>query len=426
MPTDAYGNNFRYQRAEEAVPPPSTPTDAPEPPAGAPPPRALRVLCLHGAYLAGRILAYSLSPVERAFRKRAPHARLELIFPNGLQEYRVAELQARAAADPQFHASLAAELAAIEAFELEHVYMWADNDDSGAHGGRQFHNLPDVLPYVRRLLELHAPVDGVLGMSQGAMVAQLAAAQACAGRGPPLQFALLFGGPRPGWQWQLPELFPEEGLRVHTLLVSGAQDWSHGSRSEPGCHGMAALVAAGYVARRTHADGHTILPKDREEAAELVEEIVDFLLDPAAVVAEYPAREERRVQEAKLKAEREEAENKRKAEEMRLAMKQTQIGGEEGIAALKALGLDPDAYIAQGTSQSTHFDSMSEMLVEGGLEHLVDLLAEGKSLSSWCELHNTIGRNGVMKELKELGIELKDRQKFATLVAKTAKAASAS
>eukprot|EP00966_Prymnesium_polylepis_P319175 7371840-Prymnesium_polylepis.1 len=101
------------------------------------------------------------------------------------------------------------------------------------------------------------------------MVAQLAVAQACAGEGEPLKFALHFGGARPGWQYQRPDLFPEAGLRLHSFIVSGAQDFAHQSRSDPGCYGMAALVAPGFVARQMHADGHTILPKDPRAAAAL-------------------------------------------------------------------------------------------------------------------------------------------------------------
>eukprot|EP00966_Prymnesium_polylepis_P319176 7371840-Prymnesium_polylepis.2 len=157
--TDSYGNAYRYVTVDPA------PTPSPEMPASiASPARVIRVLCLHGAYLRGEILRYSLAPVERAFKKRGiDGVGLELVFPEGHQQYEVAAMQERAAADPDWRSAMSAELTAITSFELEHVFMWADNDDRAAHGGREFSNIPHVLAHLQALLKKHTPIDGILG-----------------------------------------------------------------------------------------------------------------------------------------------------------------------------------------------------------------------------------------------------------------------
>ena len=168
---DAYGNEYEYNTVEASSAEPARESE--------PGVRIIRVLCLHGACLSGEIFRYSLGPVERAFQKRGlTDVKRELVFVDGLMKVAADFVYKKAARDPAFAATMAAEIAAMQNWDLEHVFIWADNDDRGDHGGRQFFNAPEVMAYLQSLLRRHAPIDGILGMSQGAMVAQLAAAQA--------------------------------------------------------------------------------------------------------------------------------------------------------------------------------------------------------------------------------------------------------
>jgi len=358
------------------------------------------------------IFGFSLEPIRRTFAKRAPPGvTLEFVLENGLTAYTVSDLKEMANRDSNIKAAMAAEMTAIEAFGAETVYMWAENDDTGDHGCRQFYNVPEALAHVTGLLKKHAPIDGILGMSQGAMVAQLAAADVCSGNGvPPLKFALLFGGARPGWQMQRPDLFPEGGLKLHSFIISGAQDFAHFTRSDPGCKEMAALVAPDYCARHMHADGHTMLPRDAAAAAALVQEICDFMVEPQAVVAEYPARELER-----------EAAAREAAELKRVAAKKVAMGGDAGLQALAAAGVDVTELLAEGRkSEAKAHESLRELLDEGGFGYLNDVLSNvGKGLSEWCELFEAGGRAELLRALKSASVEkLGDRQKLATLIGK--------
>ena len=47
------------------------------------------------------------------------------------------------------------------------LHSWALNDDSQAHGGREFPDLPQAISHLQSLLHKHSPLDGVLGIGQG-------------------------------------------------------------------------------------------------------------------------------------------------------------------------------------------------------------------------------------------------------------------
>ena len=96
---------------------------------------------------------------------------------------------------------------------------WADNDDSAAHGGREYSDIAAALNRLQGLLRKHAPIDGVLGMSQGGNLAQSLAAQAAIGEGASLRFTIHFGSCAPGWQHQCPALFSEP-LPLPAFIVS--------------------------------------------------------------------------------------------------------------------------------------------------------------------------------------------------------------
>eukprot|EP00966_Prymnesium_polylepis_P184086 4266496-Prymnesium_polylepis.1 len=125
---DAYGNAYVYNTVD--------PTPQ-EPPAQDAAVRTLRVLCIHGACLSGEIFRYSLGPIERAFQSRGlDSTKLELVFVDGLMKVETDFCYKKAETDNGFATQMAAELAAMRNWELEHVYIWGDNDDSGEHGGR--------------------------------------------------------------------------------------------------------------------------------------------------------------------------------------------------------------------------------------------------------------------------------------------------
>lgn len=284
---------------------------------------------------------------------------------------------------------------------------WAVNNFDGA--AWQFHDLPAALAHVQQLLVQHAPIDGVLGMSQGGMIAQVVGAQSCSGEGSKLQFAICCGGVKPGWAAQRPDLFPEAGLQLHSFIVSGAQDTAQ-IFADPGCRTMASLVAPGYVARHTHADGHTVLPRNKKAASALADELCDFMLHPAAVVAQYPAREMAREAAARAAAEQARIEDERK-----------RMGGDMGMAALEAAGIDTTR-LFEAKEEKVH-DSLPVLLNEHDLGFLKPTLAaDGRSLTDWCALAAKGGKAEVMKGLKQAGVDkFGERQKLASLLVKAAK-----
>merc|ERR1719469_1277498 len=81
----------------------------------------------------------------------------------------------------------------------------------------------EALEYLQGKLREHAPVDGVLGFSQGANFAAMLGAQAVHG-GAPLGFVCLICPYAPGYAKQLPELFNGEPVKVPALIIRGEQE----------------------------------------------------------------------------------------------------------------------------------------------------------------------------------------------------------
>jgi hypothetical protein len=185
----------------------------------------IRVLCLHGAMLDKNVFKWELGPLSKAIAARG--AAIELVFDEGKDAHSV-ELQALQ--ETEWHKTMHTVWAA---FKLTTVYTWATSVDTA--DGRQFSDLPAATAHVQELLRRHAPIDGLIGMSQGAMLAHLAVAQAAAGEGAPLAFAILCGGCRPAWHLQRPDLYASP-LLIPCFIVSGAHDLVHQTSSDPGCH----------------------------------------------------------------------------------------------------------------------------------------------------------------------------------------------
>jgi hypothetical protein len=223
----------------------------------------VRVLCLHGALLHKDILQLSLVALKKAAQKQG--LELNLIYENGPRAMPMAEAQVFL--DKPTRAMLA---------KQEFLYSWAVNDDSAAHGGREYPDMDDALAFVQSLLKKHAPVHGLLGMSQGGNLAQVVAAQSSNGIGAPLKFTMHFGGAKPGWQHQKPELFASP-IATPAFICGGLTDVTDGSHADPGMGQMAALVHPLVLEHKTHADGHRPFPIDREAAAAQADKMCAFI-----------------------------------------------------------------------------------------------------------------------------------------------------
>merc|ERR1712008_2884 len=151
-------------------------------------------------------------------------------------------------------------------------------------------------------LQVLAPVDGLLGFSQGANFAVMAAAQASANVGISLSFVCVLCPNAPGYAAQLPELFSHDTLCVPAMIVRGDQEgYNEGMKTNfddeeaeqlgqrmPSAH-VASLFAD--VKTWTHSEGHRPLPQDPGEAERLCEELIGFILQPANLQAHAGAAE---------------------------------------------------------------------------------------------------------------------------------------
>jgi hypothetical protein len=121
------------------------------------------------------------------------------------------------------------------------------------------------------------------------------------------------------------------------------------------------------------------------------------------VTAAYPAREERR-QQAKA-----------------AALTKAAHADLMDTAAVAAMAQQLEA---EASAARRAHESLGSLLNEAGLAHLQSVLS-GLSLSECCEELQAAGRSGYLKALKERGVEkLADRQKLASALAKSAKAAA--
>lgn len=136
---------------------------------------------------------------------------------------------------------------------------------------RRYEDLEVALDYLQGQLRAHAPIDGVLGFSQGANFASLLAAQAEAGEGAPLSFVVHICPARPGWPRQRPELF-EKPLTMRSLHISGERDFMN----PPLCLKHLYEAPMCYM----HEDGHRPIPgTSSQEANRIARIIVEFILN---------------------------------------------------------------------------------------------------------------------------------------------------
>ena len=339
--------------------------------------KALRVLALHGQYVNATIMQMAMTPLVAAARKLG--LKLEIFCPNGPLKHTVSDLKGQIPDDPLW-----------SFWGLRDVYRWSEHSD--ASGARELPNADEAVAHLRKLIQEDGPFDGAIGFSNGAAVLQLAmrsfeainagdaaidvsdestgAATGTAAKAPHLKFGVFFGPCIPGWSKQKPELYGTPST-TPSFVVAGQQDDYCGKVSDPSGQKFGALVAEASRVVRTHADGHVPFPERQAEAAALADELVSFMKDPTAFLADEPARV---------------------------------------ASAAKAAKDAADAEMASADP------ALLELLKAGELEHLTENLVS-LSLAQYVELFQKEDRQGLLSHLKAKGVDkLKERKTFATLV----------
>lgn len=145
-----------------------------------------------------------------------------------------------------------------------------------------------ALKWLQDQLHELAPVDAVLGFSQGADFAAMLAAQASANQGAALSSVLLLSPHAPGYAKQFDDLFSSE-VTVPALILRGEQE-GYGDSMKKKLRGkvidkMGFAKPSEHVARlfkdpevHTHRDGHRPLPEDKAEAENFVEHMLKFVV----------------------------------------------------------------------------------------------------------------------------------------------------
>lgn len=133
------------------------------------PPTPVRILCLHDGLTHRNLLELALGPLRvAAARTGSPgNVALTLIFENGHIVSSLRELRQTARINDLTLALVGGKASGPS------VFSWAMDDDAQAHGGREMPDLPQALLRARELLRKHSPIDGILGMGQGANIAQV-------------------------------------------------------------------------------------------------------------------------------------------------------------------------------------------------------------------------------------------------------------
>lgn len=236
--------------------------------------RKPRVLCLHGTACSEKIFRMQLGKLMPKAKKD-----LELVFLDGRKEISAGPAQE----------TMQKFFPGLPNLMYDSVYL----DEKG---WRVYEDPRGTLAWLQDQMRALAPIDAVLGFSQGANFAVMLAAQSsCAVPGAAtLGCSVLLCPNAPGFVDQLPELF-EQPVSVPTLVIRGEQEkYSAGmepmfdkfladanitldTRGEevPAAHVQKLFSAAEIVA---HPEGHKPLPGDRKSADEITERIVSFVL----------------------------------------------------------------------------------------------------------------------------------------------------
>lgn len=233
--------------------------------------RTPRIVCLHGTACGERIFKTQLAKLVAVAK-----GKMELLFVEG--PVRITSGPAWETMQKYFPGQTNA------------AYDEVSLDDKG---WRVYRDPRGALAWLQEQLEALAPIDGVLGFSQGANFATMLAAQASTGVGVPLGCCVLLSPNAPGYAAQLPDLFGDE-LQVPALVVYGEQEGfgagmeavfdaakANGAFTlDTRANSAPAEIAAALFADaelEMHKEGHRPLPGDRQQAQAVVNRVIEFI-----------------------------------------------------------------------------------------------------------------------------------------------------
>lgn len=229
------------------------------------------MLCLHGTCASEHVLRFSLGRLVLKCQK----AGVEMVFVTG-------------PLDAEDEGLLAGEAGKVRRAMIESlrkqfptgklcdfVRYRVDQGTGEIETVRTYDGLEEALGWLQGALREHAPIDGVLGFSQGANMASLLAGMAAAGAGANLGFAIHLCGSRPGWHRQRPEFFCAP-VPLRSLHISGLEDIDTDGQRRAQCP-IAELYERPCCL--SHFEGHRPIPgRSREAADETAQAILDFIL----------------------------------------------------------------------------------------------------------------------------------------------------
>lgn len=213
-------------------------------------PRRPRVLCLHGTAGSASIFETQLA----ALRKSCGD--IELIFVDGPLVCKEDNPQRKL-------------MGLFFPGQVLREFAEATLDDRGWRTYSVGTQLRDAMTFVEKQLVAHAPIDGILGFSQGCNLATLVAARAALGEGPRLQFVIHMCGSKPGWVADHEELFAKP-LQLAAMVVRARED-----TVALGSEEIASFYASSE--RIEHPDKHRPLPADPQAASALCKQLHDFI-----------------------------------------------------------------------------------------------------------------------------------------------------
>lgn len=227
-------------------------------------PRKLRVLCLHGTAGSPTVLKSQLRPLLSK-----SDMDMEFLFHAGHLE---------CGEDDEI---IGKQVQLMKRFFPPPFMQYAipKGGCSGTDGLREdpstwriYDGLDECLERAQAFIEQEAPIDAILGFSQGSNIANILVAQASHGQGAEVQCVVHMCTSLPGWTLQLPHFF-EQPLSTPALIVRGEKD-----TVASGSEDVAGLYVEQTRQLKIHSDGHKPFPAKLAEAEALVEDIRAFLL----------------------------------------------------------------------------------------------------------------------------------------------------
>jgi len=219
----------------------------------APSSRKIRVLCLHGTASSPRVMSNQLAILMKRARED-----IEFVFAEGC------------IICSESNPIVAKQIKTMKQYYSNETFRQWGEPLGEQLGWRRYDGLDLACHTVQDVLKKEAPIDAVLGFSQGANVAHIVAAQAALGKGAPFRCVVHMCTAKPGWVDQMPELF-EWKLPVPALIIEAEKDMIAIGSNE---------IALGYETseRAKHTDEHRPLPGQLDEAKALSDLIKAFLV----------------------------------------------------------------------------------------------------------------------------------------------------